>query len=112
MDNDLSILEVYESFSDIAFVKEHSHLIQENGHKMYTTKVELNIHLLGKVVMAAAYVEGEGVSIPVLFLSTEQVNILRQNGIRFRVKRRKHPTSAEKYLGFPNRSSIERINCM
>lgn len=108
----LGLARLYKLLKNPAFIRKHSIFIEEDGHKLYMAKAEVPVHLLGTVTLETAFYSRLGVSIPVILLSREQVKILRENGIRFPVKRRKQPEGDKIYIGFPNMALLEKIDKM
>jgi hypothetical protein len=105
----LSLVQLYDSFRSPEFVMNHSHAIKENGYEMFTAQKEIEVGVLGKMTLGTAYIPRYKRAIPVLFLSDEQVKMLRDRGIHFVIKKRIHPSSVGTYIGFPNRYVFEKI---
>ena len=95
----LGLTQLYDLFGNPIFARSHR-----------TSIAEVAVGEIGKVTVGTAYYPHINVAIPILLLSEEQVRVLREdNGIYFKVKRRKHPTGEKVYIGFPKKPDIERM---
>jgi len=108
----MDAIEFYDAFKKPEFIMAHSHPIREGDRDVYSVKTKVAIPLLGMVTLGAAYYFGLRKITPVIFLSDEQVKILREHRIPLVLKKRKHPTTDEVYFCFPTRSIFERIVSM
>lgn len=105
----LSLVQLYDLLQNPAFVTRHSRCVVENGQKMYTAKLKIEILGLGKVTLGTAYFVGQKVAFPVIFFNKEQLEYLRSHGIHFWVRKRKYYDDGDKYLCFPTKRILERI---
>lgn len=96
----LGLTQLYELFGNPIFARNHC-----------TSVAEVAVGDIGNVTVGTAYYPHIKVAIPILLLSEKQVEILREEkGIKFKVKRRKHPLGEKVYIGFPKKPDIERMN--
>ncbi len=108
-EENLRLVRLYEKFSSPDFVRKYGSLSREDGYEMFTTKTVITTKLLGEITLGTAYFPPLSHAVPVIFLTDRQVKILHDNKIRLLIKKRKHSTGFETYLGFPSKSSFERI---
>ena len=106
------LIKLYDAFRNPEFIMKHSHPIKENDLEVYTVKTKVKIPLLGMVTLGTMYYIGLVKVSPVMFLSDEQVKVLREHRVDLVIRRRKHPTVDETSFCFPSRSIFERIVSM
>jgi len=96
-------------FSNPEFVKKHGFLNKDEGYNIYSTKTRIKTNLLGEITLGTAYFMPLVQAVPVMFLTDDQVKILHDKGIVFKIRKRHNPVNSETHLGFPSKKIFERI---
>lgn len=109
-----SLVGVYDLFCKHIFVKELGTRYEDKRHQYLMTKIEVEVPVLGKVILATAYSDKwrSRKAVPILFLTEAQINELRHHGIHFMV--RKLDTAKTEYVYFrtASRELLERIDAL